>query len=111
MTRDPKITPTAVKAPHGATTTEITWADGHRSVYANEQLRGYCPCAHCQGHGGTIELVPGSNSELRDIGQYHFVGLSPKRNSEGSETGRNECRVPRFPPPGGGLVLPNGSKR
>ena len=25
----------------------ITWADGHRSVYANKQLREACPCAGC----------------------------------------------------------------
>ena len=60
-------TPRHVKAPHGAKTTEITWADGRRCVYPNEILRGYCPCAHCQGHGGDIEFVPGGNSELRDL--------------------------------------------
>ena len=25
----------------------ITWADGHRSVYANKALRETCPCAGC----------------------------------------------------------------
>ncbi len=25
----------------------VTWADGHRSVYTNKQLRGACPCAGC----------------------------------------------------------------
>jgi DUF971 family protein len=30
-------------------------------------LRGYCPCAGCQGHGGSIEFQPPSNLELRDI--------------------------------------------
>ena len=25
----------------------VTWADGHRSVYANRQLREACPCAGC----------------------------------------------------------------
>ena len=25
----------------------ITWADGHRSVYTNKQLRETCPCAGC----------------------------------------------------------------
>jgi DUF971 family protein len=56
-----------VKAPRGATTTEITWGDGARCVYPNAILRGYCPCAHCQGHGGTIEFVPGGNAELREL--------------------------------------------
>lgn len=60
-------TPTNIKAPHGASHTEVSWADGHTCVYPNSILRGYCPCAHCQGHGGTIEFVPGGNSELRDL--------------------------------------------
>ncbi len=63
----PEHTPTHVKAPHGAKDTEITWGDGVRCVYPNTLLRGYCPCAHCQGHGGTIAFVPGGNSELRDL--------------------------------------------
>ena len=25
----------------------ITWADGHRTVYANKHLREVCPCASC----------------------------------------------------------------
>jgi ATP-binding protein involved in chromosome partitioning len=25
----------------------VTWADGHRSVYGNKQLREACPCAGC----------------------------------------------------------------
>ena len=62
------LTPTHIKAPHGATTTEITWADGRRAIYPNEILRGLCPCAQCQGHGGTITMQHGNNSELRDIG-------------------------------------------
>ncbi len=71
----PSVTPTHVKAPHGATSTEITWGDGARCVYPNAILRGYCPCAHCQGHGGTIEFVPGGNSELRDLEQVGHYAL------------------------------------
>jgi DUF971 family protein len=72
---DPKTTPTHIKAPHGAKTTEITWGDGTRCVYPNEILRGYCPCAACQGHGGEINFVPG-DSDLRDIGQVGGYALS-----------------------------------
>ena len=60
-------TPTHIKAPHGARTTEITWGDGRRAQYPNAVLRGLCPCAHCQGHGGTITMQEGGNAELRDI--------------------------------------------
>lgn len=28
----------------------ITWTDGHVGEYEYRYLRGYCPCAACQGH-------------------------------------------------------------
>ena len=72
---DPSITPVHIKAPHGAKATEITWADGKRCVYPNEILRGLCPCAACQGHGGTINMVPGGDSQLREIDQVGHYAL------------------------------------
>ena len=67
MAQDPKITPKAVKAPHGATVLELSWADGHKSKYPHKILRGFCPCAGCQGHSGTIRFVEGGNLEIRNI--------------------------------------------
>lgn len=64
---DPRYQATSVKAPHGATSLELTFADGHRCAYPHEILRGYCPCAGCQGHSGTIAFVAGGNLELREI--------------------------------------------
>ena len=29
----------------------LVWSDGHAADYDNDYLRGYCPCAGCQGHG------------------------------------------------------------
>jgi len=60
-------TPTHIAAPHGSKVTEITWADGKRCAYPNEILRGFCPCATCQGHGGTIDFIEGGNTDLRDL--------------------------------------------
>jgi len=59
----------AVRSPRGATTTEIDWADGHKGVYPHAILRGYCPCAGCQGHTGTIRFVESSatQQELEDL--------------------------------------------
>ena len=59
--------PTELRAPRGARVMEIDWADGHRSVYPHELLRGVCPCAHCQGHEGPVEYVEGGDLELTDI--------------------------------------------
>ncbi|HEX4517428.1 MAG TPA: DUF971 domain-containing protein [Polyangiaceae bacterium] len=55
---DPKHVPKAIRSPRGARTTEIDWADGHTGVYPHSILRGYCPCAGCQGHSGTITFIP-----------------------------------------------------
>lgn len=75
MGNDPRITPTGVKAPHGAKVMEISWADGHRGILPHEILRGYCPCAVCQGHGGVIKFVPGGNLVLREIAQVGNYAL------------------------------------
>ncbi len=73
-TYDPKATtPTMVRAPVGAAVTEIDWVDGHTSVLPNTFLRGYCPCAGCQGHSGEIKFIPGNNAEitaLEEVGSY-----------------------------------------
>ena len=58
---------------------EVSWADGHRSVLPHDILRGYCPCAHCQGHQGTIrrvEVVGDLALELRDIERVGNYALS-----------------------------------
>lgn len=68
--------PTHVKAPHGASTLEITWGDGHRSALPHELLRGYCPCASCQGHSGTIKFQSGGNLEIRELAQVGNYALS-----------------------------------
>jgi DUF971 family protein len=110
MAQDPKITPLEVKAPHGSEVMEIRWADGHRSILPHDTLRGYCPCAHCQGHSGTIKYVPGGNLDLREIeqvGNYALQFTWGDRHDTGIYTFRYlrslcqcpECK-PRFLPPG-----------
>jgi len=67
---DPKRTrPVGIKAPHGGRTLEIDWADGHRSAFPHRILRGYCPCAGCQGHSGSVVFQSSGNLELRKIEQ------------------------------------------
>lgn len=30
---------------------QLTWSDGHTAVLDYDYIRGFCPCAMCQGHG------------------------------------------------------------
>lgn len=59
--------PVRVKAPRGARVFEIHWADGYAGKIPHELLRGYCPCAGCQGHSGAIRFIPGGDQDLEDI--------------------------------------------
>ena len=74
VSSDPRTRPTGVKAPHGATVLEMTWADGHRCAYPHRILRGYCPCAGCQGHSGTISFIEASGDTQIEIDQIEPVG-------------------------------------
>jgi len=76
LPQDLRLKPTGVKAPHGASVLEISWADGHRCSYPHRILRGYCPCASCQGHSGAIRFVSPGNLEMREIEQVGNYALS-----------------------------------
>jgi DUF971 family protein len=67
--------PVGIKAPHGSTWFEVSWADTTTSRLPNAILRGYCPCAGCQGHGGQITFQAGHDSVLRDIEQVGNYAL------------------------------------
>lgn len=55
---------------------EISWSDGEQSALPHEILRGYCPCATCQGHSGAVRYLPGGNLELRTIERVGNYALS-----------------------------------
>lgn len=64
-----------VRSPRGAHTTEIEWGDGHLGVYPHKILRGFCPCAGCQGHSGEINFIEVSGiglelDEIEKVGSY-----------------------------------------
>jgi DUF971 family protein len=70
---------------------EITWEDGHVSPFPHEILRGYCPCAQCQGHGGKIAFVPGGDLtllEIRQVGNYALQLTWGDRHDSGIYTFR-----------------------
>jgi DUF971 family protein len=70
-----RTTPTEVRAPRGTTTLEIDFEDGHRAILPHEIVRGYCPCAICQGHQGPIRFVEGGNLELTDLAEVGDYAL------------------------------------
>jgi len=58
--------------------TEIDWGDGHKGIYPHDVLRGYCPCAGCQGHSAIIRFVAceGAQLELEGIEPVGNYALS-----------------------------------
>jgi DUF971 family protein len=76
--KDPRYKALSVRSPRGARTTEIDWGDGHRGVYPHSILRGYCPCAGCQGHSGEIRFIEneGVQQELEGIEAVGSYALS-----------------------------------
>lgn len=80
MSLEPHYKPVAVRSPRGARTTEIDWADGHRGIYPHSILRGYCPCAGCQGHSGEVRFIETTDTqqELDDIEPVGGYALSLK---------------------------------
>ena len=65
----------------------VTWEDGTATELPVPYLRGWCPCASCQGHGTTAnfqEAPEGITAEgLFEMGSY-ALGI---RFSDGHDTG------------------------
>lgn len=72
--------PVEIRAPRSARTVEIDWSDGETTRYDLAVLRGYCPCANCQGHQGTVRFVDGDSRELvtiEEVGDYALRFVFP----------------------------------
>ena len=61
------LEPVEVRAPRGARMVEIEWDDGHVSHLPHAVLRGFCPCAGCQGHHGPVRWHEPPNLELNEL--------------------------------------------
>ncbi|HEX9443627.1 MAG TPA: DUF971 domain-containing protein [Candidatus Binatia bacterium] len=64
----------------------VTWDDGHVGEYPEAHLRGYCPCAGCQGHGGDIKFIAVPDATLAGIGAVGNYAIL-FRWRDGHETG------------------------
>ncbi len=70
-----KPVPVEINHVKAAGNVRITWDDNHVGEYPQEYLRGYCPCALCQGHdaakGKKFITVPDAKlTEIRAVGNY-----------------------------------------
>jgi len=66
---------------------EIQWGDGHLSVYPFRYLRGYCPCASCQGHGGgPRRWTDPADVDLKGVRLVGNYGINPSW-SDGHDSG------------------------
>jgi DUF971 family protein len=55
----------------------VTWSDGHISDYPLRYLRGFCPCATCQGHrSGPPEFVATDGEMIVDVLPVGSYGLN-----------------------------------
>ena len=66
-----KKTPTSFSIKNDAKKVLIEWSDGHKSSIPINYLRGYCPCASCQGHQGEIRWI---QTEVYGIKRANMVG-------------------------------------
>ena len=51
----------------------LDWDDGHHSIYPLWYLRGFCPCAECQGHVRGWTFIPSERAEIakiEEVGNY-----------------------------------------
>jgi DUF971 family protein len=74
MSDDPRLSPVELRAPRGAKSLTIEWADGVTQTFRHALLRGFCPCAYCQGHQGPIGWTAAATDEDLDVLEIEEVG-------------------------------------
>ena len=63
-----QIVPLDVQVQNENARVVVKWGDGHESVYPVSRLRGYCPCAHCQGHEvGGLKWIDNKVKAIFDV--------------------------------------------
>lgn len=52
----------------------LTWSDGHSGLLSYHDVRGWCPCAGCQGHTAALSfhapLREAEPAEIAPVGNY-----------------------------------------
>jgi DUF971 family protein len=71
--QDKSFTALDVHVDNDAAAVVIEWGDEHKSSIPVHRLRGWCPCAECQGHGGEIVWIDNTAAaitEAEPVGRY-----------------------------------------
>ncbi len=88
-TRELVSEPVEVTRDDAAAILRVRWSDGETTEYSYRGLRGWCPCASCQGHSGGRQFVATSAPMLvgvEGVGRYalrllwadgHSTGMYP----------------------------------
>lgn len=71
----PNPHPTEIRFVEDENLLVIEFSDGVEHEYRTEHLRGYCPCAHCQGHGSApYDWNPPSSEAAISVADISQVG-------------------------------------
>ena len=63
-----QIVPLDVQVQNENARVVVKWGDGHTSMYPVSRLRGYCPCALCQGHDvGGLKKIENKVTAIFDV--------------------------------------------
>ena len=66
---------TEVRRLPGERKLRLSWSDDHHAKFDYDYVRGYCPCAACQGHGATevafqAPATPVTPVKIEPVGNY-----------------------------------------
>lgn len=67
------LEPLEIEVEAGGKSLRVAWSDNTTSRYPVRYLRGYCPCANCQGHGGQIRFIDTKDPKITaitEVGNY-----------------------------------------
>ncbi|MCB9507220.1 MAG: DUF971 domain-containing protein [Myxococcales bacterium] len=81
------LTPSEIRLVSADAALDITWSDDTTTRFALAYLRGWCPCAHCQGHFVLEKrFITGVSTTLVDVEPVGSYAMRP-RWSDGHDSG------------------------
>ena len=70
------LTPLQIDISAAQETLTVRWNDGHVSTYPWWYVRGFCPCAMCQGHAGGWDFVKVDRPRLAEVNEVGHYALN-----------------------------------